>query len=117
MQASLPLAPSQAILPGMGTYSHLLRAVLSLPFGFPYREVAPETLGVLKSDLLACVFPSTHLPEKKRSWDFSKPQICAQRGQLAIWRRSFLCHRPTKRPSGFCLHVSTVMSSLPQQQP
>lgn len=117
MPASLPPAPSQATLPGRGTFSHLLRTVLSLPFGCPYGEVAPETLGVPKSDLLACVSPSSHLPGKTRSWAFSKPQICAQRVQLAIWRRSFLHHRPTKRPSGFCLHVSTVMSSLPRQQP
>lgn len=99
-----PKCPSTLLPP----FLHLLRDVISLPFGIPYRRVVPETLGVPKSDLLTRVFPSSHLLGETGSWGFSKPQICAQRVRLTIWRRIFLCDIPTKRPSAFCLHISIV---------
>lgn len=79
MPASLPLAPSQATLPGRGTFSHLLRTVLSLPFGCPYGEVAPETLGVP---------PSLYLPFLSPPWKDKK---------LGVQQATDLCTKSAAR--------------------
>lgn len=71
-----PLAPSQAILPGRETFVHLLRTTLSFPFGYPYRDMAPEDSGLSNQTSWPVASLPLTSPQRQEAGSAASHRLC-----------------------------------------